>query len=130
MNKPKRVCARPGCRGVVTGDVCSRCGPRRPRPDRRPSAAARGYNRAWQRRAAQYLAAHPLCQVCELRGMIRGARIVHHVDRVSEGHDVLAEDARLVGVCSQLCHDLIEPFGHNWRLAMRAIPPIGEGGSF
>jgi hypothetical protein len=79
-------------------------------------------------RQSQYLAEHPLCQVCELRGLTRAARIVHHIDRVSEGNEVLADDDRLVGVCSQLCHDLIEPFGAGWRAALARAHPSPPGG--
>jgi 5-methylcytosine-specific restriction protein A len=123
MEKPKRVCMRPGCRGLVAGGVCSQCGPRAKPRDRRPSAASRGYGRPWQRRQTQFLADHPLCEVCKLRGIIRASRIVHHVRRVSEGNEVLAEDRDLVAVCSQACHDRIEPLGRGWRRALQPRRP-------
>ncbi len=34
------------------------------KPDTRPSASARGYDRKWQRIRAQYLRAHPDCVEC------------------------------------------------------------------
>jgi 5-methylcytosine-specific restriction enzyme A len=129
MEKPKRICSRPGCRGIVSGDVCSICGPRRVAPDRRIPAAARGYDRAWQSRREQFLASHPLCEVCGARGWIRPARIAHHIEAVSGGHEVIVDDEQLVAVCSQACHDLIEPLGRGWRAAIAArsrnLPPGG-----
>jgi hypothetical protein len=41
--------------------------------------------------------------------------MTHHVDPVAEGNPVLADDERLVAICSQACHDLIEPLGAAWR---------------
>ena len=129
MEAPKRRCSQPGCRGLVTGATCDVCGERRPRRDRRGSAASRGYDAAWRRRQAQHLAAHPLCEVCLVRGLTRAGRIVHHTRPVSAGNPVLVPSRYLVSCCSQACHDAIEPFGDNWRLALRATPPGGEGGS-
>ncbi len=48
---------------------------KRPREkDRRPTAAQRGYGKAWVKARTRYLRAHPLCVVCE-----RAADTVDHI---------------------------------------------------
>lgn len=60
----KRACQHPGCPDVaVTGSVrCARHQHRRHEtPGARPSAARRGYDRAWRRVRAAFLKRHPVC---------------------------------------------------------------------
>jgi 5-methylcytosine-specific restriction protein A len=45
----------------------------------RPSAARRGYGPRWRRARAAFLAQHPLCAVCEGRGLVIAATVVDHV---------------------------------------------------
>ncbi len=81
--KPLRACAVPGCSGVaVVGSYCPEHSvtARREYPDRRPSAARRGYDRKWRRIRAQFIKAHPFCADC-------GAPTEepHHIVPISEG---------------------------------------------
>ena len=46
----------------------------------RPSAARRGYDRAWRRLRLQVLAEEPLCRECAARGRTTPAIEVDHVD--------------------------------------------------
>ncbi|HMC90194.1 MAG TPA: HNH endonuclease [Gemmataceae bacterium] len=52
----------------------------RPRPpDRRLSAARRGYGVAWRKSRADFLRDHPLCVECEAEGMLTPATDVDHI---------------------------------------------------
>ena len=63
--RPARPCSKPGC---PHRQPCPVHGGQRPprerRPDSRPSASERGYDRKWRRIRAQYLRLHPRCVVC------------------------------------------------------------------
>jgi len=54
------ICSQPGCPAIVTRGTC----PQHTTPDRRPSAAARGYGPKWRRIRAQFLKHHPRCALC------------------------------------------------------------------
>lgn len=49
-------------------------------PDRRGSAASRGYDATWRRLRAAHLAQHPLCRFCEQAGRVTLATVVDHID--------------------------------------------------
>ena len=62
------------------------------KPDqRRGSAHERGYGARWQRERLVYLNHHPLCVVCERRGITKAATIVDHIIP-HRGNDVLFWD--------------------------------------
>ena len=48
-------------------------------PERRPSAAKRGYGRNWRRARARFLTRHPLCATCAADGRVTEATVVDHV---------------------------------------------------
>lgn len=50
-----------------------------PRPDNRPSAAARGYGHRWRRARKAYLKARPLCVQCRFEDMVTQATVVDHI---------------------------------------------------
>jgi 5-methylcytosine-specific restriction protein A len=52
--------------------------PTRP-PDDRLSAHRRGYGRTWRRARLAWLAEHPLCVHCQVKGVLRAADVVDHV---------------------------------------------------
>ncbi len=85
--KPLTACAIPGCPRPATRDgrcsthATSPSGGRREQSRPRPSAAAQGYGRAWQRLRTRYLAAHPYCEC----GCGRRASHVDHVIPRSQG---------------------------------------------
>lgn len=81
--RPKRPCAVPGCPALInSGSYCEAHAKQRrqQRPDERPSAAARGYDRKWRRIAAAHKKAHPFCVIC-------GAPVEHtdHIIPRSQG---------------------------------------------
>lgn len=70
-------CATPGCPELCRSTHCNSHRPRRAR-DRRPSAAARGYDAAWRRARRTFLRQHPRCQT---HGCPRRSSHVDHVER-------------------------------------------------
>lgn len=85
-----RPCPRPGCRGLVRGGVCARCGwtpqSRTVRqPDDRPSAARRGYDHRWRKLRTATLTAEPgdhtgpLCVECLKAGIVTPATDLDHI---------------------------------------------------
>ena len=46
---------------------------------RRLTAQERGYNSRWQTAREAFLAKHPLCVMCEARGVVRAATVVDHI---------------------------------------------------
>lgn len=77
----------------------------RPRPrEHRPSAAARGYGRDWQKARAAYLAEHPLCVDCQARGLIRSATVVDHVVPHKGDQAIFWDVGNWQGLCTP-CHD-------------------------
>jgi 5-methylcytosine-specific restriction protein A len=43
-----------------------------------PTAAARGYDYAWQKARAAFLLDHPLCRRCAADGIVTAASVVNH----------------------------------------------------
>ena len=80
-----RACSHPGCptpavRGSLSCEAHQDRGHEPSRP--RPSAARRGYGRAWRRIRARFLRAHPLCCAPECD---RPATEVDHVTPLADG---------------------------------------------
>ncbi len=71
--------------------------PPRREPDRRPSAAARGYDATWRKVRDSFLARHPLCVFCN-----KLASVVDHVKPIAQGGARL-DDKNLRGLCRD-CH--------------------------
>ena len=62
------------------------------------------YGRAWKKIRARYVAAHPLCEMCQAEGRLTPTEIVHHIKELSDGgtHDF----SNLMSVCKS-CHNKI-----------------------
>lgn len=71
---------------------------------RRGSAAARGYDAAWRRLRAAFLAANPLCRMCEAEGRTTAAGVVDHIRPIAERPDLRLEWSNLQSLC-QPHHD-------------------------
>lgn len=64
----------------------------------------RGYGADWQKLRNAYIAEHPLCEVCEQRGVVCDADEVHHVTSFNGVGDPLRLDwCNLQAVCKR-CH--------------------------
>lgn len=71
-------------------------------PDRR-SAAARGYDRAWERFRAWVLSVRPLCEDCEAIGRASAANEVHHVARLRDRPELRLDPGNVRALCKS-CH--------------------------
>lgn len=83
-SRPLKSCASPRCPGRAThGRYCEShqsMNKAKRKPDTRPSASRRGYDRKWRRIRAQYLKAHPDCIACG-----DPAKEVDHILPLAEG---------------------------------------------
>lgn len=70
---------------------------------RRGTAAERGYDAAWQRTRAAFLAEHPVCADCAERGRVTVAVDVHHVVKLSVRPDLKHDFDNLMALCKR-CH--------------------------
>jgi 5-methylcytosine-specific restriction protein A len=68
-----------------------------------PGSTARGYGYAWQVARLDYLAEHPLCVMCQARGIITAASIVDH-KRPHRGDMVLFWDVSNWQALCVNCH--------------------------
>jgi 5-methylcytosine-specific restriction protein A len=109
--RPNRFCSAPGCREIVAGAYCAahqKDADKRRRESfdkRRGSASSRGYDARWQKVRLFKLAKDGLCEMCEKRGDISAATMVHHIKPISAGGDALAYE-NLMSLCES-CHDEI-----------------------
>ncbi|NOG69793.1 HNH endonuclease [Roseicella sp. DB1501] len=69
----------------------------------RGSARSRGYDARWTRVRNAYLAAQPLCQVCEASGRVTVATEVHHRVEIRDAPERRLDASNLVSTC-HACH--------------------------
>lgn len=92
---PLKPCRHPGCAALATSGYCP-AHPRRVMRDRRPSAAARGYNGEWQTIRAIVLAEEPCCRKCG-----EPSSMVDHITPLRQGGTHAREN--LQALCRS-CH--------------------------
>jgi len=101
MHRLRTACT---CGGTITRGACDRCGPIRPESaDKRPSAARRGYDRAWQQLRAHTLATHPWCADCDQAGIVTESTEVHHLQPIAEAPNRRLDPSNLMALCKS-CH--------------------------
>lgn len=104
------TCAADGCDASVPAGQGSRCEAHSGRrvqqrqPDRRPSAARRGYNGSWQRRSADFIRRHPVCVDCGRPSKVPDHDPVPRRELVALGVADPDADEHLVPRC-QPCHN-------------------------
>jgi 5-methylcytosine-specific restriction protein A len=69
--------------------------------ERRGNSSERGYDAAWQRFRAAYLAEHPLCVDCEPRISI--STDVHHMKKVRDYPELRLDPDNCMALC-HACH--------------------------
>lgn len=102
----KKTCAAHGCGRVTQGRFCpehqARADERAKIVDReRGSAAARGYGRRWRKARAAYLAAHPLCVMCEAEGVVEQATDLDHIRPHRGDMDLFWDPSNWQGLCER-----------------------------
>ena len=104
-DKPKHFCNKPGCGRLTNNRFCEQhqAADDKQYNERRGSAHAQGYDRAWVAVRNLYLAQFPLCEICEAKGKLTPAVLVHHKKPIKEGGALLDSD-NLQSLCNS-CHE-------------------------
>ncbi len=71
----------------------------------RESARERGYDRAWEKTRARFLAEFPLCQDCEEQGRVKAATEVHHAEKIKDAPEKKHQAENLRALCKE-CHSV------------------------
>ena len=105
--RPLRPCNHSGCPNLVISGRCPQHSKQvQQQYDRqRGSAVERGYDYQWAKFRAIYLSAHPLCTMCEDKGYIVKADLIHHKTPLDQGGSKYNED-NLQALCND-CHEEI-----------------------
>jgi 5-methylcytosine-specific restriction protein A len=59
------------------------------------------YGASWRKLRVSYLAAHPVCEICEREGRLTPATLVHHKRKLSDGGK--NNEQNLMALCLE-CH--------------------------
>jgi 5-methylcytosine-specific restriction protein A len=106
--KPKTLCSRPGCNGLVDDLGCSVCGKKRAMrwaDSRRGTAAERGYGNDWRKLRNRYIKQNAMCERCiRLRDELREAVEVHHKQPFHGLNDPLRLDWNNLESLCEACH--------------------------
>jgi 5-methylcytosine-specific restriction protein A len=73
---------------------------------KRDAGTAKRYNAEWRKVRTRYIAAHPLCKMCEKEGRFTPAEQIHHIIPLKDGGT--NDFTNLMSVCKS-CHNRIEP---------------------
>ena len=105
--KAMKPCGYPGCPALTDRQYCPEhqklVSSHYNRYERTPTMK-RQYNGAWPRIRKAFIAAHPLCEVCQSEGRVTAAAEVHHIVPLAQG-GTHAED-NLMALCKE-CHSRI-----------------------
>ena len=72
----------------------------------RGSATERGYNNQWQKIRKVKIGLNPLCELCERKGRVVPAAVVHHIQPVDDMPLLRLEINNLMSLCRE-CHERI-----------------------
>lgn len=99
------LCRYPGCRKTIPwGESYCAEHKRKKQPIERKTANERGYTYKWQQASKAFLARHPLCVMCEARGIIKVAEVVDHI-KPHKGSQALFWDRKNWQPLCKQCHD-------------------------
>uniref|UniRef100_A0A3B0LZ02 HNH nuclease domain-containing protein n=1 Tax=Arsenophonus endosymbiont of Trialeurodes vaporariorum TaxID=235567 RepID=A0A3B0LZ02_9GAMM len=81
LYQPLKRCTEPGCSTRVKSGKCEehKIEARRRVDEQRGTRRERGYTPQWDKYRLIYLKAHPLCVMCESKGIYTPAKIVDHI---------------------------------------------------
>ena len=97
---PKRPCRHPGCPNLSNSVYCEE----HRAFYARENAAARGYDKRWQRARALFLKRHPLCAECQRQNRITPATVVDHIIPHRGDETLFWDMANWQPLC-KACHD-------------------------
>jgi 5-methylcytosine-specific restriction protein A len=86
--KPRKPCAYHGCPRLVNARFCpehAKDEARRYNRAGRDRESGKRYGAPWKKVRAVFLAAHPLCEVCEAERRLTPATLVHHRVKLTDG---------------------------------------------
>jgi 5-methylcytosine-specific restriction enzyme A len=72
--------------------------------ENRPNARDRGYGARWQKERRYYLREHPLCVLCEARGIIKPAKVVDHITPHKGDYELMWNQDNWQALCTA-CHN-------------------------
>ncbi len=101
------LCSYPGCRKMIPwGERYCAEHAKKKASDvaERKSANARGYTYKWQKASKAFLARHPLCVMCEAKGIVRAAQVVDHIKPHKGNQQLFWDRKNWQALCKQ-CHD-------------------------
>ena len=102
--RSEKPCARAGCPKLTKNCYCpdhARAEARRYDKYMRDPESKKRYGHAWHKIRAAFLAAHPLCEMCERGGKLVPATLVHHKRKLSDGGT--NDNENLMSLC-HACH--------------------------
>lgn len=104
------LCRYPGCRKTIPWgeSYCEEHKKKRAQAVKqetnRLSANDRGYTYKWQQASKGFLKKHPLCAMCEAKGIIKAAQVVDHI-KPHKGDQTLFWDRKNWQPLCKQCHD-------------------------
>lgn len=98
--RPKRPCRHPGCAKLSDGVYCEE----HRKQYARDSAAARGYDKRWQRARARFLKQNPLCAECLRNHRTTPATVVDHIIPHRGNQRLFWDQTNWQPLCKK-CHD-------------------------
>jgi 5-methylcytosine-specific restriction enzyme A len=93
-------CGQPGCPALVLRGRARCAAHEQKRDQERGTAAERGYDARWRRYRVTYLAANPLCVVCQKEGRVTPATVVDHVQAHKGDPALMWDPANHRAVCA------------------------------
>lgn len=113
--KPKRPCSYPGCPELTEGRYCEEhaamMNKQYEKYNRDPDTRRR-YGRAWKRIRDKYVAAHPLCEMCQKNGKLTPTEEVHHILPLSRGGT--HAESNLMALCKSCHSEITARDGDRW----------------
>lgn len=103
--KAKRPCNHPGCNQLVDSGKCDkhRKQTRHDQDSLRGNFRQRGYSSDWDKVRKIKVRYNPLCERCEKDGKVTPTKLVHHIQSISKGGNLL-DMSNLMSLCVK-CHD-------------------------
>ena len=102
--KSQKPCAHHGCSLLTSGRYCpehQKLAAQQYERHQRDPATRKRYGETWRRIRSAFLAANPLCEICQQAGRLTPAALVHHKVKLSDGGANDREN--LQALCSE-CH--------------------------